>query len=423
VNISRRTFITLAGVSATTVVLSPTLRNLYNKITDGQFAMAKGFGKLIQDPNGILDLPQGFQYKILSQEGDIMSDGTPVPSAADGMGVFLGANNTTILVRNHELSPGETPYVIAAENKKYDPLSNGGTTTLIIDNNRNLIKQYVSLAGTNRNCAGGTTPWGSWISCEEDVNSQHGYNFEVPAHSEIVTPVPLKAMGRFRHEAISVDVNTGYIYQTEDQNDSCFYRFRPHQTGNLKAGGILEALIIDGMPTIDTSLNFPLNQTKKVKWVQIENVDPPLDSLRQEAQNKGAAIFKRGEGICLAEGMIYWTCTSGGKAEKGQIFRYHPQKETIELFLESPNANTLDYPDNLIMSPFGDLIVCEDGQGEQFLVGVTPEGDCYHFAHNALNNSEFAGICFSPDGKTMFVNIYEPALTLAIWGPWKQKYN
>ena len=78
----------------------------------------------------------------------------------------------------------------------------------------------------------------------------------------------------------------------------------------------------------------------------------------------------------------------------------------------------LDYPDNLTLSPFGDLIVCEDGRGEQFLIGITPEGKYYKFARNALNNSEFAGVCFAPDGRTMFVNIYHPGMTLAIWGEW-----
>jgi secreted PhoX family phosphatase len=172
------------------------------------------------------------------------------------------------------------------------------------------------------------------------------------------------------------------------------------------------------MPGADTSLNFPLKEARQVKWAQIKEVDPLGDTLRQEAQTKGAAIFKRGEGICFADGMIYWTCTSGGKVGRGQIFRYHPVSETVELFVESPQQATLDYPDNLIMSPFGDLIVCEDGQGEQFLVGITPQGDCYHFARNALNNSELAGVCFSPDGQTMFVNIYYPTLTFAIFGPW-----
>ena len=150
----------------------------------------------------------------------------------------------------------------------------------------------------------------------------------------------------------------------------------------------------------------------------MEDIDPKRDTLRYEAQSKGAAIFKRGEGICYANKKVFWTCTSGGKAGKGQVFIFNPVAQTLQLFVESPGANILDYPDNLTMSPFGDLIMCEDGWGEQFVVGVNPDGQIYKFARNSLNNSEFAGVCFAPDGKTMFVNIQRPGITLAVWGPW-----
>jgi secreted PhoX family phosphatase len=430
--LSRRNFITLAGVSITTGITAISIKNYYTRVAYGQNTTINKFGQLIRDPNGILDLPKGWQYQVISQQGKTMSDGTFVPSSFDGMAAFSGNNGQTILVRNHELNPDENSEVDALKEDKYDPLSKGGTTTLIINNDRELDKEFVSLAGTNRNCSGGKTPWGSWISCEEETSTpkmnyqgnannvikKHGYNFEVPSQGKTIQPKPIISMGRFRHEAIAIDPKTGYVYQTEDQNDSCFYRFRPNQLGNLQAGGILEALVIDEMPKVDTSKNYPLNKPKSIKWVQLENVDPDEDTLRYEAQEKGAAIFKRGEGICLAKGEFYFTCTSGGNAQKGQIFRYNPIKETISLFVESPGAEILDYPDNLVLSPFGDLVVCEDGRGEQFLIGVTPQGQCYKLARNAYNNSEFAGVCFSPDGKTMFVNIYYPGLTLAVWSNW-----
>lgn len=427
--LSRRALLTFAGASAGTVLLADPLKRFYTNLALGKSVFTAGFGELIPDPKGIIDLPSGFTYQVMSYVGQPMSDGHRVPTAFDGMASFAGDDGTIILVRNHELSPDQFPAVTAKEGSKYDKLSHGGTTTVILERDRTLIRQYVSLAGTNRNCAGGSTPWGSWISCEEDtttprdnfdrnplnVTQKHGYNFEIPAKGEMIKPLPLTAMGRFRHEAIAVDPQTGYIYQTEDQLDSCLYRFRPTQRENLLAGGILEALVIEGKPKIDTSVNFPLNQPYKVKWVTIEDRDPDEDTLRYEAQSKGAAIFRRGEGICYTSEGIYWTCTNGGKAGRGQIFRYNLATETVELFVESPNQDILDYPDNLILAPFGDLIVCEDGEGEQFLVGITPQGKCYHFARNAVNNSEFAGVCFSPDGQTMFVNIYYPGLTLAIW--------
>lgn len=430
----------MAGIGVTGTVLAAPLKNLYANLTSGKQAFADKVGSLIPDPQGVLDLPQGFQYKILSSVGETMNDGYLVPNQHDGMAAFPGKDGATILVRNHEIHPLQAQNPLPESLPQYDRNCSGGTTTLIIDRNRNLQQHYLSLAGTNRNCAGGTTPWGSWISCEEEISTpypppgysleqllsvwgkvsmKHGYNFEVPASAtELVQPIPLKAMGRFRHEAIATDPKTGYIYQTEDRNNSCLYRFRPDQPGKLQAGGILEALAIEKMPKIDTGVNFPVGEPQPVNWIKLEDVDPEHDTLRNEAQTKGAAIFRRGEGICYANGEFYWTCTNGGNVGVGQIFRYNPRRETVELFVESPGMGVLDYPDNLTLAPFGDLIVCEDGWGEQFLVGITPEGNYYKFARNALNNSEFAGVCFSPNGQTMFVNIYNPGMTLAIWGEW-----
>lgn len=438
--LSRRKFLGLIGVSsAVTAMVASPLKNLYSQSLTGKSLQINKFGTLKSDPRGILDLPEGFQYRIISAVGEKMDDGFPVPNNHDGMAAFPSENGSTILVRNHELNPVDTKNTIPQHIAQYDPICPGGTTTLVVDRDRNLQQHYLSLAGTNRNCSGGTTTWGSWISCEEaiatpysppgysleqvlphwgKVTVKHGYNFEVPATGRLARPIPLKAMGRFRHEAIATDPKTGYIYQTEDQKDSCFYRFRPQKPGDLHAGGILETMVIKDKPRIDTGIDFPVEKPQAVEWVKIEDVDPEHDTLRYEAQAKGAAVFRRGEGICYANGELYWTCTSGGKAEVGQIFRYNLANSTVELFTESPGTNVLDYPDNLILAPFGDLIVCEDGRGEQFLVGITPEGKYYHFARNALNTSEFAGVCFAPDGKTMFVNIYRPGMTLAIWGKW-----
>ncbi|MGK7944888.1 MAG: alkaline phosphatase PhoX [Microcystaceae cyanobacterium] len=428
--LSRRTFLLLMGTSAVTTAFASPFKNLYGNMAKGRSIYTDKFGQLIPDTQGIIDLPQGFSYQVVSRIGRKMSDGYPVPTAFDGMASFQGANNHTILVRNHELSPPEQLAVQGDLSKKYDPQSKGGTTTVILDQDNNLIEEFVSLNGTNRNCAGGTTPWQTWISCEEDtttptdyissdprsVKRKHGYNFEVSPFGKQVEPTPLIAMGRFRHEAIAVDPTTNYIYQTEDQTDSCFYRFLPKVAGKLSEGGKLEALVIEGNPKIDTGTNFPLNKPFKTTWVPIENVDPDQDIIRYEAQSKGAAIFRRGEGLAWAEDGVYWTCTNGGNAGMGQVFHYNPQTEMLRLFAESPSQDVLDYPDNLILSPFGDFILCEDGRGQQFLIGLTTDGKLYRLAKNALNNSEFAGVCFAPDGKTMFVNIYQPGLTLAIQG-------
>ncbi|MBW4552106.1 MAG: PhoX family protein [Aphanocapsa sp. GSE-SYN-MK-11-07L] len=432
--LSRRRFLTLAGAGTVSTVLATPLQALYTRVAQGQSVQAKGFGALVKDPKGVLDLPPGFSYREFSAIGNQMSDGNPVPGDHDGMAAFAGPNNTTILVRNHELSPNEAPAVIAAADRQYDPLCKGGTTTLIVAPDRSLVRDFVSLAGTYRNCAGGTTPWGSWISCEEaiatpamnkpgdltNVEQAHGYNFEVLASaSGPVDPIPLKAMGRFNHEAIAVDPATGTVYQTEDRGDGLFYRFMPTQPGKLQAGGILQALKIKDRPQAITKTKFPVGQKFATEWITIEQPDPPEDTVRQEGFSQGAAQFSRGEGICYSKGEIYFTCTDGGNSSGGQIWRYTPSSNIIELFVESGDQNVLDFPDNLIMAPFGDLIVCEDGFNTNNIVGVTPQGEIYRFAHNAMNESEFAGVCFSPDGQTMFVNIQTPGTTLAIWGPWK----
>ncbi|MEH2098166.1 alkaline phosphatase PhoX [Nostoc sp.] len=374
--------------------------------------------------DGILEVPRGFQYQVISRTGTLMSDGNLEPSNHDGMAAFPGPKNTTILVRNHELSITSSTKVQVPN--PYDPICRGGTTTLVVGPNRQMIKQFASLGGTIRNCAGGLTPWGSWISCEEDttrpsasngVTKLHGYNFEVPASAtSAVAPVPLVDMGRFNHEAVAVDPETGIVYQTEDRGDSLFYRFIPKFPGQLQKGGILQALRIVGKPKVNTKTGFVVGQKLSVDWVNIPDPNPTTtDNVRLQGFDLGAAQFSRGEGIYYEDnkgkkgnngkGEFYFTATDGGPVGGGQVWRYIPSEETIELFVESQSKNELDMPDNIVVAPFGDLILCEDGDGENFLRGVTPDGELYNFARNALNDSEFAGACFSPDGHTLFVNI------------------
>lgn len=452
--ISRRHFFALVGASAASTALASPLKALYARKTRGESIRGIGYGSLQPDPNGLLELPPGFQYRAFSRTGDMMSDGNLVPGNHDGMAAFPGARGSTILIRNHELSPNSVrvPKVEAPEAKQYDPLCRGGTTTLIVGRNRELIEDYASLAGTYRNCAGGPTPWGSWISCEENtstpadnkpdepnnVSKLHGYNFEVPSNAtKPVDPIPLVAMGRFNHEAIAVDPRTGIVYQTEDRGDSLFYRFIPNQPSYLQAGGVLEALVIKDMPQAITKSNFPVGKPMAVEWVRIDGANPPNDAtppqgaditqygVRFQGFAKGAAQFSRGEGIWYGDGEFYFCCTNGGEKGLGQVWRYVPDRTrsgggTIELFVEPNDQSALDGPDNIVVSSFGDLFICEDGDGEQFVVGITPDGELYDFARNAINEREFCGACFSPDGQTLFVNIQDPGITFAIWGPWRR---
>lgn len=424
---------------------------------------ADRFGPLVSDPDRIMDLPDGFSYRIISRWGDEMDDGLLVPGRADGMAAFSGPDGSTILVRNHEINhnAGTDQGPWGPDNERlgrmdagmlYDPGTNGarpcmgGTTTLVYDTRtERVMTQYLSLAGTARNCAGGPTPWNSWITCEETVVragdgllADHGYNFDVPASAEIspVRPVPLKAMGRFNHEAVAVDPASGIVYQTEDRSDGLLYRFIPDVPGELARGGRLQALAVSDRGGLDTrnweSREIEPGNALPVEWIDLEDVDAPDDDLRIRGFEKGAARFARGEGMWYGNDAVYFACTNGGEARKGQIWKYEPSSsearsgETTDpgrltLFIEPNDGAIIDNADNLTVAPWGDLIVCEDGSGDQFLVGVTPDGALYRFARNASGDSELAGATFSPDGTTLFVNIQREGLTLAITGPWRSR--
>lgn len=416
------------------------------------------YGPLISDPYKIIDLPKRFSYQIISRIGDQMADGLRVPGLPDGMATFAGAEDLTVLLRNHELTPKDAgPFGKNAElldtvdeDRLYDVPSRkkpciGGTTTVVFNTKtQKVVRQFLSLGGTIRNCAGGATPWGSWVTCEEtvvrvggdkkagyDAHKDHGFNFEVPAtiRPRLTPAVPLKDMGRFNHEAIAVDPSSRVVYQTEDRPDGLIYRFLPKRPGKLADGGRLQALRIQGQPSLDTrnwkEQTVPVGRKLTVEWIDMEDVLSPNDDLRHRGFKAGAARFARGEGMWAGDGEIYFACTNGGKAEAGQIWRYIPSakegepgaKGELELFIEPNDSRLLKSADNLTISPWGDLVVCEDRGGAVVrIIGVTPKGHPYTFA-NTPTKSEFAGATFSPDGSTLFVNIQKRGLTLAITGP------
>jgi hypothetical protein len=416
-----------------------------------------GYGPLEPDPAGLLDLPRGFSYRVISSLGDRMNDGLFVPDRADGMGAIRLDDRRMALVRNHELQPTHrekgafrtvAPPEIAAFDRGADgqPLP-GGTSTIVYDYRSGRVEeQYLSLVGTIRNCAGGTTPWGSWLSCEEDTsragsNGQtrdHGWIFEVPASRRgITSPAPLIAMGRFNHEAAAVDPRTGIVYLTEDREDSLFYRFLPERPGELARGGRLQALAFRDRALGSDSRNWsgidlPLQQWRAVDWIDLDEVEAPEDDLRKRGHARGGVLFARGEGIHFGDDELYFCCTNGGAAKLSQIMRYQPSRfegqsgektgpGRIQLFVESTSAAMLNFGDNITVTPHGHLIVCEDrytSTVQNHLRGVAPQGALYDFAR-LHEQTELAGACFSPDAATMFVNVYDPAKTLAITGPWR----
>jgi secreted PhoX family phosphatase len=421
------------------------LRHLLSGPTPGH---SNRYGRLVAEPTGTFLLPTGFSCTVFSATGETMDDGFLVPGAHDGMATFPGPDGRTILIRNHELLARDVskgPFGRKNEllsridpRKLYDfgrgeAPGLGGTTTLVFDTGRQrLERHFLSLAGTLRNCAGGPTPWGSWISCEETVQTafgrferDHGYVFEVPASAEIgaADPVPLLALGRFNHEAVAVDPKSYGVYLTEDQPDGLLYRFLPRTPGELARGGRLQALAVGGRPGLYTAnrgrTRVARGEPLSVEWVDLDDVQSPRDDLRARGRAKGAAAFSRGEGIWTGKDGLYFCATDGGERRKGQVWRLVPDADRLELFIEPEDATVLENCDNLTVAPWGDLVLCEDGPGWQNLVGVSPAGEPYLLAQNVRSPSELAGACFSPDGTTLFVNLQRPGLTAAITGPWR----
>ena len=421
------------------------------------------YGPLIPDKDKLLDLPAGFTYQVISKRGGTMSDGLRVPGMFDDMAAFPGEDGRIVIVRNHELALNQSSLGAFPRNRLpasvnralvYDagegeePPQFGGTTTIVYDPATGKTeKEFLSLAGSHRNCSGGAMPWGSWITCEEtfDLTSDrrarmHGYCFEVKADPELglQKAIPLKALGRFCHEAVAYDPEDGSLYLTEDRGDGLLYRFVPERERDFSSGR-LYALAIRSIKSADLRNNqskkgrhIAEGQRLSIHWIEIDDPSAPKDDLRVRGFKKGAARFARGEGIFYDKGSLFLCCTDGGPSRRGQVFRIIPEgtKDAgpqIELFLESGESDLLTSGDNLCVAPNGDLIICEDlidpfkRKQFQHLRGVTPDGKIFTLARNpdGANKYEFCGSTFSPDGSILFVNIQTLDHTFAIKGPWR----
>ncbi len=435
----------------------------------------------VKDQNGeeILALPAGFRYVTFSKIGDRMTDGNPTPANLDGMGAFPCADDAVRLIRNHEVGrhPGEDqPALLGPEGTRYDPSGVGGTVTVdfdprsLVDARRYppVLRDFISLNGTIVNCAGGyACRDAGWISCEESIAGlregwlrKHGYAFLVPAAAAAtVMAEPIRGMGRFKHEAAVAAPRSGIIYETEDAGrgvGSGFYRYLPREPADLRAGGTLQMLRVPGYPQADMRQGQQLGRRLDVDWVTIDAPDPDLENgapgTFEQGFARGGALFNRLEGIFRGEQeSIYFVSTSGGNAKNGnidadgyaqgygQIWRYLPgaERHSLVLVFESPGRGALKSPDNIAVTPRGGLICCEDDVGRaphgrddvagtsraNRLIGLTLESEAFEFARNCLNSTELAGVCFSPRGDVLFVNIYgngTPAsgMSCAITGPW-----
>jgi secreted PhoX family phosphatase len=423
-------------------------------------------------------LPRGFHYRSFhdTETPVTLPDGTALPGRHDGMASFPGPGENVLLVRNHEVNGPGTPF---GPGTPYDTAARGGTTTIEVTPKGKVVDAYTSLNGTQMNCSGGPMPWGSWVTCEETINGPdvgpdftgasnvplqqpHGFIFEVPAGGQS-TREPITAAGRFAHEAVAFDPIDGILYLTEDNFGfpSGFYRYipasNPMESGFLDNEGQLQMLAVTGQPNLDLAVTQSQGATYGVEWVDIDDPAPtfsytpgetaPTDNdeaivyVGDQGRAQGAAYFSRLEGSAYEDGVVYFTSTQGGgRAETsigpipdgygngfGQVWAYLTQDEILQCVFQSPGAEVLDFPDNVTTSQRGTLILCEDSSGDNYLRGLTTQGELFDVALNRLHTAggvprfgdEFAGSTFSPDGSTLFVNIQASAgMTFAIWGPW-----
>ena len=419
-----------------------------------------------------LALPPGFSYHTFGAFGSAMTDGYITPPIHDGMATFDMGDGTWRIVRNHELGEGNdipAGTVIGNPATAWDTRAPGGTTTLEIDaTTGELLSSWISLNGTDTNCAGMPTPWGTWLTCEETVagkgsgrNKPHGYVFEVdPANDEAVLTKPYKKLGRFLHEAGAVIPATGVVYMTEDEGPDGFYRFVPNAPGDLQHG-TLQMLRVKGQPQYNTITGQTVGAVLECNWVTIDDPDPgnaenDASNVFKQGRAKGAAKFLGGEGATYRDGAVVFGSSDGGDAGRGQIWEYTPtenigelnEQGTLELLYESTDRTILDGPDNMTTSPGGAIVIAEDGNLKTNLVrALLSDGSIINVAENlvavqqhyleasgklydptvpddgrsagdGVGFSEFAGPTFSPDGQWLFVNIQVPGITCAITGDW-----
>lgn len=376
----RRTILRTAVVGIGTLALDP---GFFTRAAGAACSPDGPYGALqAADGNGIR-LPSGFSSRVIARAGSVVGGtGYRWPIFPDGGATFALGNGGWVYVANSEV-----------------PIGLGGASSISFDATGAITGARRILGGTSSNCAGGPTPWGTWLSCEE---RDRGYVYECNVLANSATRRP--ALGRFQHEAAAVDGARRVVYMTEDEGDGCFYRFRYVNANDLSSGTLEVATVsgADGGP---------------VTWLPVP--DPSGGSTRTRNQVAAARRFSGGEGIWYGADVVHFA-TKGDN----RVWRYDIVSQQLTVvYDDNTSCNpVLTGVDNVVVARSGDVFVAEDG-GNMQLVILAPDGSVSPFLEvTGQSGSELTGPAFSPDGTRLYFSSQRGntfGITYEVRGPFR----
>lgn len=381
----RRTLLGAAAASAGSVALGGSLwRNALASVTSAGWGANSPYGRLLEPDENGLALPSGFHSRVVARTGQAVGQtGYAWHPAPDGGACFADGAGW-IYVSNSEVD------------------DTGGVSAIKFAAGGRITAAYRILEGTDRNCAGGATPWGTWLSCEE---VPYGRVYETDPRGEAL-PVMCPDMGRFKHEAAAVDPQRRVVYLTEDEPDGCFYRFRPTSWPDLTHGS-LEVLCGDG-------------NDEPATWALAPDLAADVAPTRYQVPE--AMHFDGGEGAWYADNACWFT-TKGDN----RVWRYEANRaRLVVVYGDASRSAPLNGVDNIMVSRSGEMFVAEDGPNMAIVI-IAPDGEVAPFLRIAGHgDSEVAGPAFSPHGTRLYFSSQrgesgsvDDGLTYEVSGPFR----